>query len=101
MLKEETTTRKVSDTKGNEYTVYAWYLLTNGWEYWQFEPVDGNGDAFGFVMGFAHEFGAFNIHEIAPHIFSTAKGDDLFDLAPPSYSDWTSWEWLENREGEE
>ncbi len=59
MLKAKTT-RKVYDNAGNEWDVHGWYLLKNGWEYWQLEPVDANGDMFGFVMGFAHEFGTFN-----------------------------------------
>ena len=46
MLKAKTT-RKVYDNAGNEWDVHGWYLLKNGWEYWQLEPVDANGDMFG------------------------------------------------------
>ena len=35
-------------------------------------------------MGFAHEFGTFNIHEIEPHVMSATEGGGLWDLAPPS-----------------
>ena len=64
MLKAKTT-RKVYDNAGNEWNVHGWYLLKNGWEYWQLEPVDADGNMFGFVMGFAHEFGTFNIQAFA------------------------------------
>ena len=99
MLKAKTT-RKVYDNAGNEWDVDGWYLLKNGWEYWQLEPVDANGDMFGFVMGFAHEFGTFNIHEIEPHVVSATEGGGLWDLAPPSDGDWVGWSWSDN-EGEE
>ena len=99
MLKAKTT-RKVYDNSGNEHDVHGWYLLKNGWEYWQLEPVDANGDMFGYVMGFAHEFGTFNIHEIEPHVISATEGGGLWDLAPPSDSDWIGWSWSDN-EGEE
>ena len=95
MLKAKTT-RKVYDNSGNEWDVHGWYLLKNGWEYWQLEPVDANGDMFGYVMGFAHEFGTFNIHEIEPHVVSATEGGGLWDLAPPSDSDWIGWTWSEN-----
>ena len=49
MLKAKTT-RKVYDNSGNEWDVYGWYLLKNGWEYWQLEPVDANGNMFGLSL---------------------------------------------------
>lgn len=67
--------RTMVSEDGNEFKVYFWILLKNGWEYYLDAP-DSNGNAFGFVMGFENEWGSVNIDEMKPHIWSLAQGTD-------------------------
>ena len=90
------TTRKVQDPNGREYDIHAWYLVRNGWEYWQTEPTDENGYTFGYVMGDACEWGSFNVNEIKEFMMSCATGNELYELAPPS-DRYDSWKWKENQ----
>ena len=87
------TTRKVTDTHGREHEVHAWYLVRNGWEYWQLEAADENGYAYGYVMGDACEFGGFDVNEVSDFLMSQASGELLYDLAPPSDYSHNEWEW--------
>ncbi len=41
-------TRKVEDHRGNEHEVHKWYWM-KGWEFYQTEPSDEFGVAFGFM----------------------------------------------------
>tara|TARA_R110001599_G_scaffold181202_1_gene373936 strand:- start:124 stop:390 length:267 start_codon:yes stop_codon:yes gene_type:complete len=71
---------------GTEVKIISWYMLRNGWEYFQLEEFDDNGHAYGYVMGDVGEFGSFNIHEIKNFLWVEAHGDDLNDVALPK--DW-------------
>ena len=57
-------------------------ILRNGWEYY-LEAEDSDGVAFGYVMGFANEWGCVSMDEIKPHIVSIARGDELNYIMPP------------------
>jgi hypothetical protein len=57
-------------------------ILRNGWEYY-LEAEDSDGVAFGYVMGFANEWGSVLMDEIKPHIVSIARGDELNYIMPP------------------
>ena len=81
--------RKIEDANGREYTVHHWYILTNGWEYYQTEPTDGS-IAFGYVMGDCGEWGSFSLDEMRGHIMASATGYQLYEVAAPS-----GWKWEE------
>jgi hypothetical protein len=93
MLEATTRVKRVIDLNGREHDIHAWYLLRNGWEYWQTEPVGDDGYTFGYVMGHACEWGSFNLKEMSEYLMSTAKGSDLDDLSPPTDDFGDSWSW--------
>ena len=64
------------------FAVYQHIILKNGWEYY-LEAADDDGVAFGYVMGFANEWGCVSMEEIKPHITSIARGDELNYIMPP------------------
>ena len=81
--------RKVTDDYGNTHEVHSWYILTNGWEYYQTEPASG-GIAFGYVMGDCGEWGSFSLDEMRGYIMASASGYELYEVATPP-----GWEWEE------
>tara|TARA_Y100001951_G_scaffold99093_1_gene100656 strand:- start:496 stop:768 length:273 start_codon:yes stop_codon:yes gene_type:complete len=82
--------RKVNDNHGREHTIHAWYILVNGWEYYQTEPTDEENIAYGFVHGFEDEWGSFSTDEMGEYIMAHAKGDELNEIRPP-----IGWSWKE------
>jgi|TARA_R110002051_G_scaffold277083_1_gene338447 hypothetical protein len=67
------------------FVVTQHIILRNGWEYY-LEAEDSDGVAFGYVMGFANEWGCVSMDEIKPHIASIARGDELnYIMAPFGY----------------
>ena len=88
-------TRRIVDNHGNVKVIHAWYMLVNGWEYWQTEPADKYNDAYGFVQGMVDEWGSFNIDEADKYIASSATGEELYHPdapAPPK-----GWLWLDHK----
>ena len=85
--------RTVKDQNGNSHTIHAWYLTKHGWEYFQTEATDKHGYSYGFVHGFADEWGSFSLNEIKPYLMSSAKGYQLYELDPP-----IGWEWEKEQE---
>jgi hypothetical protein len=81
---------KAKTQHGTEVKIISWYVLKNGWEYYQLEEFDEYGHAYGFVMGDCSEFGSFNINEIKPYLWGQAHGDELNEIALPP-----EWERLE------
>ena len=78
--------RNIIPNEGGEpFTVHQHIILKNFWEYY-LEEADENGIAFGYVMGFANEWGSVDMAEIKPHIASIARGDELnYIMAPFNY----------------
>ena len=67
------------------FAVYQHIILKNGWEYY-LEEEDSYGLSFGYVMGFANEWGMVDMAEIKPHIVSIARGNELnYIMAPLNY----------------
>ena len=67
------------------FAVYQHIILKNGWEYY-LEEADSYGLSFGYVMGFANEWGMVDMAEIKPHIVSIARGKELnYIMAPFNY----------------
>jgi hypothetical protein len=85
--------RIAKDKDGNTHTIHAWYLIKNGWEYFQTKKTDRHGYSYGFVHGFADEWGSFSLAEIGPSLISYATGYELYELEPP-----IGWEWEEDQE---
>ena len=83
----------ISNQGGEPFAVHQHIILKNFWEYYLGE-TDENGIAFGFVMGFASEWGSVDVDEISPHILSRASGSMLNDIMPPEGYYW------EDEEGE-
>ena len=83
-------TRKVKDHRGNEHEVHKWYCM-KGWEFYQTEPSDEFGVAFGFMTNCpCPEWGSQHEAELNDISSVTAEKFDLWELAPPQ-----GWEWLE------
>lgn len=81
-------TRNIIDSKGgNSFAVYQHIILRNGWEYY-LEEEDPNGYTFGYVMGFANEWGSVYMPEIKSHIVSIARGKELDYVMPPFAHYW-------------
>ncbi len=78
---------KHSDGKGESFAVSRHIILQNFWEYYIEEPNE-DGIAYGFVMGFANEWGGVDYNEIKPYIMSEVKGADLDDVMPPADYYW-------------
>ena len=62
-------------------------ILRNGWEYY-LEEEDSYGCSFGYVMGFANEWGMVDMAEIKPYIASCVKGSVLNEIMPPEGYHW-------------
>jgi len=71
----------------SRFEVYQHIILRNGWEYY-LEEEDSDGIAYGFVMGFANEWGAVDMAEIKPYVVSVAKGSTLQEVLPPDGYAW-------------
>jgi len=74
---------KVKTQYDYDATIISWYMLKNGWEYYQLESADKDGIAYGFVMGDSNEFGTFSLNEIKPYIWVQAHGQELQEIALP------------------
>ena len=74
------------DTK-EPFAVAQHIILRNHWEYY-LEEEDSYGLSFGYVMGFANEWGMVDMAELKPHIISIAKGKELNELMPPEGYYW-------------
>jgi len=81
-------TRKVKDTFGNEHSVHAWFMLYNGWEFFQLDKEE-DGVAFGFMDGCPFpELGYSNLNDIRANCMAQGEGAELWEIAPP-----IEWEW--------
>tara|TARA_B100000029_G_scaffold204650_1_gene202638 strand:- start:689 stop:961 length:273 start_codon:yes stop_codon:yes gene_type:complete len=69
------------------FAVAQHIILRNMWEYYLEEP-DENDIAFGYVMGFANEWGNVDMKEIEPYIISKAWGTQLAEVMPPEGYYW-------------
>jgi regulator of RNase E activity RraB len=69
------------------FAVYQHIILRNGWEYY-LEEADSDGITFGYVMGFANEWGSVSMDEIKPYITSIVRGDELNYIMPPFNYYW-------------
>ncbi len=90
ILRRQKMSRKIKDKTGQERTIYAWFMLCNGWEYWQTKPADDENNAFGFVQGVVDEWGSFNIDECDKYIAHSCIDDELYDVKPPE-----GWTWVD------
>ena len=80
--------RNIIHTEGGDpFKVYQHIILRNGWEYY-LEEEDKDGVAFGYVMGFANEWGSVSMDEIDMHIASRATGATLNEIMPPEGYYW-------------
>jgi hypothetical protein len=77
----------VPNEGGESFTVDQHIILKNFWEYYLEKP-DANGIAFGYVMGFANEWGNVSMEEIQPHVVSRAQGAKLAEVMPPEGYYW-------------
>ena len=92
MIKNVTTKARNIINSNNEdtnepFAVAQHIILRNGWEY-DLEETDEDGVAFGYVMGFANEWGSVYLPEIEPHIASVARGTMLDDIMAPFGYHW-------------
>ena len=71
----------------SRFEVVQHIILRNGWEYY-LEEADSGGIAFGYVMGFANEWGSVSMDEIDMHIVSIARGKELDYIMPPEGYYW-------------
>ena len=69
------------------FTVHQHIILKNFWEYYLGE-TDGDGVAFGYVMGNENEWGSVYMPEIEPYIISRTKGAGLNEIMPPEGYYW-------------
>ena len=88
-------TRRIVDNHGNVKVIHAWYMLVNGWEYWQTEPAAKYNAAYGFVQGMVDEWGSFNIDETDQYISDSATGDELYHPEAPAAPE--GWLWLDHK----
>ena len=80
--------RNIIPNEGGEpFTVHQHITLKNFWEYY-LEEADENGIAFGYVMGFANEWGSVDMAEIEPYIIGKARVNDLYHIMPPEGYYW-------------
>ena len=80
---------------GDPFAVHQHIILRNGWEYY-LEEEDSYGLSFGYVMGFANEWGMVDMAEIKPYIASCVKGSVLNEIMPPE-----GYYWEDEKEVEE
>ena len=76
-----------NEDSAEPFAVYQHIILRNGWEYY-LEEADSYGLAFGYVMGFANEWGMVDMAELKPHITSIARGKELEYIMPPEGYHW-------------
>ncbi len=69
------------------FAVAQHIILRNGWEYY-LEEEDSYGLSFGYVMGFAKEWGMVDMAELKPYIVSIARGKELNYIMPPEGYYW-------------
>ena len=69
------------------FAVAQHIILRNGWEYY-LEEADKDGYTFGYVMGFANEWGSVYLPELKGHIVSIARGNELDDIMAPFNYYW-------------
>ena len=69
------------------FAVAQHIILRNGWEYY-LEEEDSYGLSFGYVMGFANEWGMVDMTELKPYIVSKATGSTLDEIMPPEGYYW-------------
>ena len=77
----------ISNEGGKPFAVAQHVILRNHWEYY-LEKADSYGLSFGYVMGFANEWGNVDMTEIKPYIISIARGKELNDIMPPEGYRW-------------
>ena len=81
-------TRNIINADGQPvepFAVAQHIILRNGWEYY-LEEADKDGYTFGYVMGFANEWGSVYLPELKDHIASIARGKELeYVMAPFGY----------------
>jgi hypothetical protein len=81
-------TRNIISNEGGEpFTVHQHIILKNFWEYYLGE-TDKHGVAFGYVMGFANEWGSVDMKEIKPYVISRCGGNMLDEVMPPEGYCW-------------
>jgi len=76
-----------NEDSSEPFAVAQHIILSNRWEYY-LEEEDSYGLAFGYVMGFANEWGMVDMAELKPHIISSAKGAALDEIMPPEGYYW-------------
>ena len=81
-----------NEDSSEPFAVAQHIILSNRWEYY-LEEEDSYGLAFGYVMGFANEWGMVDMAELKPHIVSIARNDgtttdSLADVMPPQGYHW-------------
>ena len=71
-----------NEDSSEPFVVHQHIILRNGWEYY-LEEADKDTVAFGYVMGFANEWGSVYLPELESHIASIARGKELEYVMPP------------------
>ena len=71
----------------SRFSVAQHVILRNGWEYY-LEEADSDGIAFGYVMGFANEWGSVSMDEVKPYTVSRVTGATLDEVLPPQGYHW-------------
>jgi len=84
-------TRKIINSNNEDSSepfAVAQHIITRaGWEYY-LEEEDSYGLSFGYVMGFANEWGMVDMTELKPYIVSKATGSTLDEIMPPEGYYW-------------
>ena len=76
-----------NEDSSEPFAVTQHIILRNGWEYY-LEQTDEDGYAFGYVMGFANEWGMVDLAEIKPYIVSRVTGETLNEIMAPAGYLW-------------
>ena len=80
--------RNIIHNEGGEpFAVHQHIILRNGWEYY-LDAADKDGVAFGYVMGFANEWGSVYLPELKSYIVSRVTGETLNEIMPPEGYYW-------------
>ena len=76
--------------KGNiEIEVIEHVVLSNGWEYFMFEPFDDDGIGMALVKGFETEMGSVAKDDVS--CYGVSRTTNLDEVVPPE-----GWKWAEH-----
>ena len=76
-----------NEDSSEPFAVAQHIILRNCGEYY-LEEADKDGYTFGYVMGFANEWGSVYLPELKPYIASCVQGNVLDEIMPPEGYHW-------------